>query len=415
MRIVKDNTKAFFVNKDNTIEVLPCFFAQSLIDYQQVFKRTTKVDVRTLKVTDEYSMADIAKRTVFEYLGCLKYYLDWVENHNDISWLMNGQEDRLSLSNHHLATSSVINFFLNEYLIKEKKKSLLAVERYKVVLDFYYNYLGRAKLIDETNRDYRINPELKDDARSHAKKREIIKYISPAARQALYQIALIHFSLRDCLLLRTAGEQGLRATENTGLVLNDFYQGDQKFNGLLSLFELIDKTGAEKFEFLLQGKFSKSKPGKGGASRTLKISRSLLTAMKDYFQYERPESDLDTLFVNLSNSFGITPINTRSVGDVFRKIKVKYRAIQAEGVLYQNLQQLDGQSYHSLRHSAATDFFHDIWDGREYGILPSKTAIDATSSFLGHTISARNDQKVTSIYIRSVDIRESIIAEESTI
>lgn len=131
-------------------------------------------------------------------------FLQWVDSYAKGS-------RHISIETHHNLPTEIINSYLNDYLLLERRTSEIAINQHLMALNAYYNYLASIGLTN-LKRLY-IRPDLKPVARGNTKRRNVVKYLTPELRSLLYRNS---GSIRDEILLRTGGEMGLRAKRILG-------------------------------------------------------------------------------------------------------------------------------------------------------------------------------------------------------
>ncbi|GGE69632.1 hypothetical protein GCM10011533_22470 [Streptosporangium jomthongense] len=216
-----------------------------------------------------------------------------------------------------------------------------------------------------------------------SKKQHYIKYVSRYQRSQLLNACE---TLAEKLMMRMGLEVGLRTSELMGLRL-----GEEK--GLLTLFEQLDDSDfshVNQFRYWLHGRYTK-----GSKSRWIYFDRQLLQDMKRYVETERQWlidqtcSEDDSFFLRTDQRFIGTGIGAEQGSRVFTK---RARAVGLNPLLH----------YHDLRHTYATELFHDELagpDGRE--TRSESAALIVVAQRLGHSI-GRDGQapRVTTLYIR---------------
>jgi integrase len=219
-----------------------------------------------------------------------------------------------------------------------------------------------------------------------------INYICRKDRVALLEKCK---SKRDRLIIRMGYEVGLRASENTGIVLGEHKAKNNKHSGLFALFdELHENKKKMSFEFTLNGKYTK-----GGKTRTIYFSRELLMDMYDYYMTERSviekESGIKcmTLFVRSDREGKGFPISSSHASSLFRKLKDKCKHINK------------AQSYHDLRHSFATELYHsELLNPSGHETRSESAALIVVGERLGHVPGSN----ATKMYIRLRRVMESL-------
>jgi len=184
-------------------------------------------------------------------------------------------------------------------------------------------------------------------------------------------------------------EVGLRAKENCGLLLNTHMAKNIRQNGLIDLFNQLEKYPfRNKFEFMLSGRYSKR-----GRSRLIYFDRELLTAIRHYYETERSvivrkaKNDPDSLFLNTDNRYFGKPISETRASLIFSGYARKLELFDKSYV------------YHDLRHSFATELFHSELNHRG----SQTSALLEVKKRLGH------------VYIRSthiyIQLRQTMMSE----
>lgn len=407
MHLIKDSqeNKIYFIDKNDELVLLPTLFANSTLNTGQVLYVVNKKNQNTKKIESFFDWSSITERTAYQMLDRLREFLNWLEYESGI--------EGLTVLSHHRVSDKVLNYYINNIIIEQNERPLASAESSMNALIRYYNYLLFTGLND-SYRDIFIKPKNTEIARSRTNKRTCVSYYTPTLRKELYTFAKSEFSLRDSIVLQCGGVLGLRSKENRGFVMEDFRLGDKTYSGMKSLFNKLKKSNQKEFDFYLQGRFSKAKPHKGGKSRWLKISRPLLEQMKQYYNQERPNSKINSLFLNESNSYGVTPFKNSSATEIFRQIRIKFIAKQSEGVLYQFCQPLESEhTYHLLRHSFATDLLWELTQGNTESITVSSAEYLEVAQRLGHSTEGKNATVTARTYIKNSVTRSRLITEEN--
>ena len=389
---------SLFTKDDLSLVLLPCFFSHMLCRRKTVLSVVSKADesgflsTSLTELTVDATTVDIIIYRIFSFL-------QWVDNYGKGS-------KHISIDTHHNLPTEIINSYLNDYLLLERRTSEIAINQHLMALNAYYNYLTSIGLTN-LKRLY-IRPDLKPLARGNVKRRNVVKYLTPELRSLLYRNA---GSIRDDLLLRTAGEMGLRAKENLGFLINDFQIADQKYDGLKTLFRKMKvENEKEEFAYYLQGKYSKSKRHSGGESRWVYFHRALLERFEDYYIKERPKCPTNTFFVNTSPTQKGTPISKSRPSKAFKNARDAVMRKQRDGQLPFEGQLLEkNHTHHILRHSFGTDKFYEY--AQKNGILfddvsPTSQPYLTVAALLGHSASHRSAPTTTASYIRSCHIKE---------
>ncbi|MCF2950379.1 hypothetical protein L0668_19880 [Paraglaciecola aquimarina] len=334
----------------------------------------------------------------------LRKFLLWIKTYLE-------KTHSISLENHHNLPEEILNYYINDFLIGERNSSEKMVEKAVNGLRYYYNYLAFVGL---TNlKEINVKSDYKALARDNTKRRNVVQYLSPRMRAELYANAN---NLRTECTLRAGGECGLRTMENMGFLLSDFKVGNTTYSGMKSFFDLIDteerlnlreKEKTQKFDYWLQGKYSKGRRGGiGGKSRWIYIPRDVMLRFKLYNEIERPESLEDSLFLTDPQSRVIHGIQEYQGTRDFKAARNLVIEKQQLGLLPDYLHLLEEKhTYHILRHSFGTDKFHDAVD--EDGLdLENITHMCRpyllVAELLGHETEGLGAPTTTRKYIRSV-------------
>lgn len=340
---------------------------------------------------------EVVDSTIGIILSRLEKFLIWVEDYAKTS-------RTLSLKNHHVIPSELVNHYINDFLIEKEGAGEIAVSQHLMALNAYFNYLAVKELSDKKH--LRIKPSLRESARNNTMRRTAVKYLTPKLRSLMYQNTSC---IRDELLLRTGGELGCRSKENLGFLLNDFVVGGITYSGLRTLFyELKSYPDKQAFEYRLQGKYSKSKRYSGGESRTLYFHRDLLERFEDYYYCERPKSNEQTFFLNSSGNSTGTPIIKSRASRVFASVRAKVIALQLDGDCDPDGQMLEkDHTHHVLRHSFGTDRFYEYaleQNIRIDDVTTTSQVYLAVAALMGHSQTDRSASQTTKRYIRSCHI-----------
>ena len=389
---------AIFYHKDLTLFLLPSLFSKAVANKGITWSKIKGFDKDGMR-RDQIDENDIPDSGQTDIHNKLKNFFNWIVSYSK-------ENEKVSLDRHHNFPEEILNYFLNDYLVGEKKSSTISINKYLRALRGYYDYLAMTGFTNSKN--LFLYPDYKEAARRNTKSRTSVKYLSLALRTILYRNTT---SLKDELLLRSAGEIGLRSKENQGLVLNDFTVGGKRYPGFKSLFKQMDEEcEQQEFQFHLQSKFTKG--GSKARSRTLYIHRTLLVKYKRYFDEERPASTSDTLLVSNSNANRGDPITERSASEAFTKTKNIVLAMQERGELEGAGQALDDDhTHHVLRHSSITDFFYDKSKKSNIAfddVTTTSQVYLATAKFAGHKVDNKYSASTTKEYIHSCWERERL-------
>jgi len=289
-----------------------------------------------------------------------------------------------------------INEYLNKHLpIDIGEQSL---QLHLSALTAFYNFL--AFLAVKAPSKLILSSTARKNARENHGKKTKINYITKSER---FELLKLCSSYRDRLLLKMGSEVGLRASENRGLLLS--YKGQEK-GYLKELFRRLDSedfSHQNEFEYLLPGKFTK-----GGKSRKIYFSRSLLNEMKRYYDGERESLlvgmgdvrvDSEHLFINIKGKNKGHCISARLPSDLFSGYAKKIKQLS------------DATCYHDLRHTFATELYHqELLDENGAETRSESASLIVVAERLGHGMTREGrPSKVTVRYIR---LRNIMLAAE---
>jgi len=392
-----------FMAQDLSVLLLPTFFSMAVNRTGVIWKRVKVDDEQGFSQTF-YKEEEVIDTTIDNITNKLERFLDWVIEYSQSS-------EYVSLDNHHNLPEDLLNHYINDVLIEERKSGQHSIEHHLMALRDYYNYLSMTGFTDA--KDIRVKPRLKDTIKRNTNQRTAVKYLTPELRSILYQNTN---SIKDELLLRTGGELGLRSKENTGLFLSDVQMGGKKHKGFLSLFaELESNPDKTEFEYYLRGQFTKAVRGGGGAGkpRMLYIHRTLLERFKEYYDRERPESASDTLLVSNAPVNKGAPVAKNAASRAFTEAKNKVLEKQMNNELPPLGQALEeDHTHHVLRHSFGTDKFYDAC--KEHRVqIDDVTTTSAVyllvAALMGHNAAGDKAPQTTKTYIRSAHIKEAFM------
>ena len=302
----------------------------------------------------------------------------------------------ISIHQTYLCTPKQVSEYINDDLIKTLTGNSLS--NHQAALSAYFNFLAYMKL--RKPHVIRVTRKARKQAIALNQPPTYINYVSTQERFELINICSCK---RDKLILRCGYELGLRASEARGLLLEN--NGTRK-GFLYELFEQLDapsKCHEKSFLYKLPGQYAKR-----GKPRYLHISRDLLREMKDYYTTERAsilskiEQNAPTnLFIRRDPRGAGSPISKRLPSDLFNIYRKKLPYLDENLV------------YHDLRHTFATELFHEeLKDNRGRETRSESAALLTVALRLGHALSRDgNVAPTTTRYIRLRDIM--LIVEES--
>ena len=383
------------LDDNNKIIFLPLLWTTHLASTRSVFGWRTKGSFsnsssRTHQrkpswVEKKFESRPISDNTIDNYVGHLFHFLQYIDE-------LHYKKGTPSSHNTELINSRFINHYLNQVL-PQKLKSIDSITAHQAAISSYFNFLYHLEIKDYLSTTIHRSTQQKmaeKDDRPHK-----INYISRDDRNALLKACS---TKRDKLILRMGFEVGLRTEENTGLILDTHKAKSKTHLGLHALFEELENhPNKHSFEFVLNGKYTK-----GGKTRMIYFDRELLEALKDYNATERAwiinQTGLScpTLFVRSDQEGQGLPISAGQASRVFRETKNR-------------LPHLNPQlSYHDLRHTFATELYHEELtdeEGRE--TRSESAALVVVAERLGHS-----NQASTKRYIR---LRQQMLMIEEAV
>lgn len=301
---------------------------------------------------------EVSDATIRSYVYCISQFLSYLE-YCKVEHQTPGMH----------ASSACSQRFLNHYLnqvLANNLDSYQSLKSHRSALVAYYNWLCYLEICPPF--DLRISRTTRQTVASQSNKQQYIQYVSRYSRMALLTACE---TLAEKLLMRMGFEVGLRTSELIGLRVAGK-------NSLLELFEQLsndDFSHLDHFRYRLDGRFTK-----GSKSRWIYFDRLLLRDMKRYFETERQWLTDETgkvdasLFLRTDQRHKGTGIGIEQASRVFKK-----RA------------QIAGLNpllkFHDLRHTFATELYHDELsgpDGRE--TRSESAALIVVAQRLGHTI-----------------------------
>jgi integrase len=323
------------------------------------------------------------ENTIDNYVGHVFHFLKYINE-------LYKSKKTPSVHNTELVTTCFINYYLNSELPK-KLQSISSLNAHQAAISAYFSFLYELEIKDIVKSTiYRKTRQLIAENDSRVKK---INYVSKYERSYLLSACN---SQRDRLIIRMGYEVGLRTEENLGLVLNDQKIKNKTQNGLLTLFDELNKFPFKQtFEYVLSGKFTKR-----GKTRNIYFDRNLLIDLKRYYDTERlaimQNSGLsnDTLFVRMDSGNEGASISKTHGSNTFAKLREQCPHIN------QTL------SYHDLRHTFATELYHaELADPEGRETRSESAALIVVSERLGH--------KSVSSTIRYIRLRQQMLIIEN--
>lgn len=352
--------------------VLPILWTMHLANTQSVYgwhirgefksDRTGIYGRKPKFVEKTFASKSVSENTIDNYVGHVFHFLEYINS-------LHQSEGTPSVHHTELINSQFLNHYLNNVL-PERLRSSQSLSAHQAAISSYTNFLYYLEIKDILPTTiYRKTRQYMAEKDDRPKK---LNYISHSERSSLLHSCN---NQRDKLIIRMGYEVGLRAEENTGIVLDKHNAKTKSHHGLLTLFDELDRNQSKySFEFVLNAKYTK-----GGRTRNIYFDRDLLMAMKHYYDTERnlimreSAKTCDTLFVRADNEGKGLPINAAQASTLFRI--VKRRCPHINQLL----------SFHDLRHSFATELYHSELlniDGQE--TRSESAALIVVGERLGH-------------------------------
>jgi integrase len=335
---------------------------QSVFSIERRFYQKSRAIKSNPKHDANLNESDISEKTASDYIKYVYHFLYYLNQESKKSQLP-------SVHNTELLNSKTINKYLNQILPKTLKGNSLKCHQSAITA--YSNFLSSLNLKEPLTT--RIYPKTLQYIAEHQTHQNKISYVSRIERHLMLQNCT---NDRDRLLLRMGYEVGLRTEENLGLILSSHNAKKKSHKGLIELFsELESSPNKYSFAYTLNGKFTK-----GGRTRLIYFDRELLTAMKSYYENERKGivnlsgHDSNQLFIRSDPSGIGKPISNSQASTTFRKMKNKVTSMN------------QFLSYHDLRHTFATELYHQELNSAEGNETRSESAaLLAVQQRLGHS------------------------------
>lgn len=308
----------------------------------------------------------VTDNTIRTYINCLARFFNYLKE--------------TSGGTSYNVSDFVVSHYLNNEL-PNKNISRCSAMTHRAAITSYCNFLTYFGLSPYIKiRLYRKTIQLiesNDNTPFH------INYISSYKRT---QLLMACKTLAEKLIIRLGYEVGLRTSEVSGLCL----QGKDE---LISLFQKLNSStyaNQDYFSYWLKGRYTKR-----GRSRWIYFSRELLADMERYYKSERklllqsPDVDPDTLFLRTDRRFCGTAVGKEYASRIFR------RRAMAAGLSPE-------LSFHDLRHTFATELYHQELTGHSGRETRSESAaLLVVAQRLGHKLSRNGTPQATTVrYIR---------------
>ena len=367
------DTLWLILDQNHSPPVLPLLYTTYLSQYGVVYKSKELSDKTSRKRIRLLEEQDIADSTISTYVYNLAQFLTYLEYcHTTL------QTPGLHASS--ACSERFVNHYLNNILANniESSRSLVV---HQSALTAYFNWLDYMEISPRL--DLRIYRKTRQSMAAKSQKQNYIQYVSKFWRMELLTACE---TLGEKLMMRMGYEVGLRTSELMGLRVS----GKNNLSNLFAQLDNADFDRLDQFSYWLEGRYTK-----GSTSRWIYFDRQLLVDMKRYYDTEHQwlidqTGHVDSsFFLRTDQRFAGTGIGEGQASRVFRK-----RAQQT------GLNPL--LSFHDLRHTFATELFHNELagpDGRE--TRSESAALIVVAQRLGHAFG--NDGQappVTTRYIR---------------
>jgi len=351
--------------------LIPLLFTTFLARFNTVFEiRTFSNGSMQRGQTLELIEREIGPKTIRNYVYNLAQFLGYLEDCH----LEHNTPDMHSSTS---CSERFVNHYLNNVLTS-RLDAPASLGSHCAALTAFYNFCHYMEFVPHMT--LRVDRKSRQAVASKNTKPHYIQYVSRQSRRNL----LIHCpTLAEKLLMRMGFEVGLRTSELMGL----------RGSTLKSLFTRLNESESihvERFKYWLKGNYTK-----GGKSRWIYFDRELLSDMQRYFLTERQwiidqTKSTDESFFLRTDSHGLgNGIGEEQGTNVFRK---RARAAGLNPRL----------SFHDLRHTFATELFHEELagpDGRE--TRSESAALIVVAQRLGHAFTRSGHAPVTTTrYIR---------------
>ena len=371
------------MDDSGSIILLPLLYSIYLYNVGEVIKyKIVTEDKKLKKILVSEPLADTS---ITNYINKLYQFLKYVNLNDDLP----------NVHHSYLIQPGQIRDYLSENIAERSGATTL--DNHKSALQAYFNFLAHLRIRQPHH--IKVSREVRKKAFENNRLQNKINYITSSDRQKLLNQC---DCMRDRIIMRLGYEVGLRASECRGVLLEN---RKARKGYLFDLFDQAEdpaKSHINKFEYLLHGKYAK-----GGTSRIIYFSRELLEYMKEYYFTERAnvlgrtndEYDTDSLLVNHDQEHFGKPISKRLPTDVFAKYRDEIEDLNPR------------HSYHDLRHTYATELYHDelqVRPGRETRSESAALLVVALS--LGHKLG--KDGKAQPVTTRYIRMREQMLQME---
>ncbi len=336
--------------------ILPLMYTTYLSQFGIVYEAKNISDSSFRKRITSLEARDISDKTLRTYVYNLAQFLTYLQ-YCQAEYQSPGMHSSSSCS------QKFVNHYINEILASNLNSSG-SLNNHCSALVSYFNWLDFMGISPKL--DLRIYRKTKQSMAERNNQQHYIQYVSKYWRTELLNTCK---NLGEKLMMRMGYEVGLRTSELMGLRVS----GKHNLTDLFIQLADVDFDHIEQFKYRLQGKYTK-----GSKPRWIFFSRELLVDMKRYYDSERKwlanqfyQKD-PSFFLRTDQRFGGTGIGEEQATRVFRK-----RADESD---------LNPQlSFHDLRHTFATELYHEEIAGKDGRETRSESAaLIVVSQRLGH-------------------------------
>jgi len=355
------------VHSDGSLALLPTLFSIFC------FSRSTSLVKRDVR--NEFHAKKIRRQTeVIEkhlaFSSCVAYVarvFDFTKHF-----------ENLRQDNVHINKDKFMNLYLNEVLAP-RITNKMTLDLAKSALTSYRLFLFKINIGDIPN--FTFDREVLAALHSSKIVYSASDYVSREERSIIQQACR---NERDRLIIRCGYVLGLRTSENRAFMLNDQRIKGRMEPGLLSLFEQLKNTHKSTFIYTINGIHTKYKK-----SRDIYIPRTLLEGLYSYYRSER-KTFLDThkidnpdwLFIRYDHRGKGKQIAQRHATNIFKQ------------ALDDSCLKESSLSYHTLRHTFATEHYSSLVRKEVGERYSESTALFLVAKRLGHAKSGTTERYI---------------------
>ncbi len=166
-----------FYHEDLTLLLLPSLFSKAVADKGIIWSKIKGFNKAGMR-RDQIDENEIPDSGQTEIHNRLKNFFNWIVSYSK-------ENEKVSLDRHHNFPEEILNYYLNDYLVGEKKSSARSIDKYLRALRGYYDYLAMTGFTNSKN--LFLYPDYKEATRRNTKSRTSVKYLSLALRTILYR------------------------------------------------------------------------------------------------------------------------------------------------------------------------------------------------------------------------------------